>query len=261
MSNQLPNRLVAIDVGNSRVKWGLFNDGQLAKVTSFPIDQSDQFDLQAVEWQLDDRVQWAIGSVNAEGARRMEEWLSAGGRSCKLFTDWRGLPLRVEVERPERVGIDRLLNAVAANARRPAGRPALVVDAGSAITVDAIAADGSFVGGTIAIGLALAGRALHEFTSQLPLVTVPAAPVPLGKSTIQAMQSGLFWGAVGTVKELLSRLSKLAGASPIIYISGGDGERLAEYLERPVHVVPHLTLEGIQISFEHDRRRGLPEST
>jgi type III pantothenate kinase len=112
------------------------------------------------------------------------------------------------------VGIDRLLDAVAANRLRHPAAPAVVVDVGTAITVDLVAADGSFQGGAILPGIAMSARALHAFTDLLPLVDVrelSSPPPPLGTSTVAALQSGLFWGAVGAIRQLLEILP---GQSP-----------------------------------------------
>jgi type III pantothenate kinase len=111
------------------------------------------------------------------------------------------------------------------------------------------------MGGAIAIGLALAARGLHELTYFLPLVSVSAAPEPLGKSTVEAMQSGLFWGTVGEIKELIGRVAPSIGGDPIVYLTGGDAELLAPYLDRPVEIVPELTLHGIYMAFQHVRSR------
>ena len=96
-------------------------------------------------------------------------------------------------------GIDRLVDAVAANRLRKSHRPAAIVDVGTAITVDLVAADGAFLGGSILPGIALSARALHEFTDLLPLVDVGELvepPPALGTDTEAAMRSGLFWGAM-----------------------------------------------------------------
>ena len=80
------------------------------------------------------------------------------------------LPLEVRLERPDMVGIDRLVDAVAVNRLRDAGRPAVIVDVGTAITVDLVSADGAFLGGAILPGIQMSARAMHEFTDLLPLV-------------------------------------------------------------------------------------------
>ena len=105
---------------------------------------------------------------------------------------------------------------------RPPGRPAVVIDVGTAITVDLVSAEGAFLGGAILPGIAMSARALHEFTDLLPLVDMSelAAPPPaLGDSTEAAMRSGLFWGAVGAVRQLIEQL---AGDAPA---AGGPDRR------------------------------------
>src|SRR5262245_30428798 len=157
-----PAPMIAVDVGNSRLKWGLFHSGQLVHVASLPFSNDDAYDRQLQLWESSgSNANWSIASVNDDGSKGFCDWIERRGFPTPYsLQDPRLLPLRVEVDRPEAVGIDRLLDAVAANARRPPGRPAVIVDAGSAITVDAVSQDGSFVGGTIAIGLSMAGRAL-----------------------------------------------------------------------------------------------------
>ena len=119
------------------------------------------------------------------------------------------LPLEVRLERPDMVGIDRLVDAVAVNRLREPGRPAVIVDVGTAITVDLVSADGAFLGGAILPGIQMSARALHEFTDLLPLVDVSeltAPPPALGTATESAMESGLFWGAVGAIRQLIEQL-------------------------------------------------------
>jgi len=106
------------------------------------------------------------------------------------------LPIEVQVEEPEKVGIDRLLNALAINQIREPDRPAIVVDLGTACTVDRISADGAFEGGAILPGVRLAAEALHTGTALLPRLELDFFDLPaevVGKSTQTAMHSGLFW--------------------------------------------------------------------
>jgi type III pantothenate kinase len=249
--------VIAVDVGNSRVKWGLFVTGRLVQIASLPLRDESEYDRQLAEWQASEgAVDWSVASVNLDGSDRLLAWLRARGFSSPcLLNDPAMLPLRIELERAESVGVDRLLNAVAVNARRPAGRPAVIVDAGSAVTVDAISSEGSFAGGTIAMGLGLAARGLHELTYFLPLVSITEAPEPIGRSTVEAIQSGLFWGTTGAIKELISRIAQSIGGDAIVYLTGGDGELLAPYLRRPIEVVRDLTLHGIYLTFQHVRSR------
>ncbi len=164
------------------------------------------------------------------------------------------IPLAARVDEPDKVGLDRLANALAADRLRSADRGAIVVDLGSAITVDVVSRDGAFLGGAILPGIAMAARALHEFTDLLPLEPMSELaqpPAPLGKTTSACLQSGLYWGAIGGVRELIARLSADAG-KPHLFVTGGAGAAAAGLLtgagESPAVLVPHLTLAGIALA-------------
>jgi type III pantothenate kinase len=147
------------------------------------------------------------------------------------------------------VGIDRLVDAVAVNRVRDSRRPAVIVDVGTAITVDLVSADGAFLGGSILPGIQMAARALHHFTDMLPMVNVSdldAPPSALGTSTESAMLAGIFWSAVGAIRQLTDQLCDAAGnIEPIVFLTGGAGEAVAELLGRETRFMPNLTLSGI----------------
>lgn len=260
--------LIAVDVGNARTKLGWFrdagDDGLPEPTAMLRIDNAaDGFDclgpwLASVDAKA---ASWSIGSVNRPVATRLVDWLREHrpDDSVTLLSAV-DLPLRVALARPDMVGVDRLLDAVAANRLRASGRPAAVVDVGTAITVDLLAADGTFRGGAILPGIAMSARALHEFTDLLPLVDttdLAAAPPPVGTSTDEAMQSGLFWGAVGAIRELVRQMTATLpsppdardhAAEPEIFLTGGAGPAVARLLGPTARHVPHLTLAGIALS-------------
>ena len=149
------------------------------------------------------------------------------------------------------VGIDRLLAAVAANRIRRPDRPAVVADLGTAITVDLISGAGEFEGGAILPGIEMAARALHDYTDLLPRIEMSELAEPpdaLGKATEPAMRSGLYWGAVGSVRELIWRMVGDGRSEPVLFVTGGAGPMVAKLLHEDAHHVPHLTLAGIAIS-------------
>jgi type III pantothenate kinase len=119
------------------------------------------------------------------------------------------------------------------------------------LTVDLLSAKGAFAGGAILPGIAIAARGLHEFTDLLPLVELTEPPPALGKSTIEAIRSGLYWGAVGGVRELVAQLLPDV-LEPQIFLTGGAGPLFAGVLaaesSRPPQFVPHLTLAGIALA-------------
>jgi type III pantothenate kinase len=148
-----------------------------------------------------------------------------------------------------KVGIDRLLNAVAANILRPEGRPAILVDTGTATTVDYITAQGAFAGGAILPGFELSARALHDYTALLPLVSIDELATglhePVGTNTRQALRSGLFWGQLGAVRELIGRLHDRSAAPPFLLLTGGGASLLAAHLPE-ARLEPHLALQGLK---------------
>jgi type III pantothenate kinase len=164
------------------------------------------------------------------------------------------IPLAVDVREPQRLGIDRMLNAVAANRLRRPERAAIVVDMGTAMTVNFVSADGVFRGGAILAGPATTLTALHGATSSLPLLghdMLSTAPPVVGKSTAEAMAAGAYWGAIGAVRQIIERMAAGCEADPDVVLTGGAAETVAEHIglgERPARFVPHLVLAGIRLS-------------
>jgi type III pantothenate kinase len=199
-----------------------------------------------------ERSLWHVASVHREGTQILTEWI-AGQRPDDdvRVLSYRDLPIDVRVDFPERVGLDRLAAAVAANARRDAARPAIVVDAGSAITVDLVSADGAFCGGVILPGFRMAAEALFGAADQLPLALLaPEAELPavVGRNTEAAIKSGLFWGAVGAVRELIERMAGELDTPPQVFVTGGDLRQLAEHIGHGARFVPNMVLAGIAIA-------------
>jgi len=274
--------LVAVDVGNRRIKFGWFGRsgaephpaGQLPEPESIFYLETSEEEWDQLEPWLDSlgaigsmgqnhgplcsehpppqELAWWIGSVNRPAAARLVEWIARRWpRQAPKLLQWTDLPLQVQVQQPHRVGIDRLLNAVAANRLREPDRPAVVVDVGTAITVDWVSAEGAFCGGAILPGLEMAAKALHRFTDLLPEVSFAqeAEPPPaLGRYTEAAIRSGLFWGTLGAVRELTTRLAQQASVPPQVFLTGGASALLAPQLGPEARYVPHLTLAGIALS-------------
>ena len=260
--------LIAIDIGNTQTKFGLYEPGThgdiLQPVASFAvptpqISSHAEADETLAAWIADHQkspaaadVSWWIGSVHREATKRLEGWLTSrfNVRKVQVLTH-DDFPITLDVEHPEKVGIDRVAGACAANRLRSPDRAAIVADLGTAITVDLISADGVFRGGAILPGIGLSARALHEFTAQLPLIPMndlTDAVKPLGRNTTAAMQSGLFWGAVGAMRELIARLSVGLSSRPDVFLTGGAVPAVAKLLGETARYEPHLVLSGIALA-------------
>jgi type III pantothenate kinase len=250
---------MAVDVGNSRIKLG---DFALPAAGALPHPRHSvtlDFDWSGAELEQHlppgaKDFPWSIASVNRPAANRLLEWLRERGIAQVRLLSHADMPIEIDVTHPDRVGLDRLADAVAANRLREPHRPAIVVDHGSALTVNLISARGVFLGGAILPGIRMSARALHEFTDRLPEVEVADAPEVLERSTEGAIRFGLFWGAVGAVREVVARLTP-PGSEPQVFLTGGAAPALAAVLDdggrlRP-QFVPHLTLAGIAVAAIH----------
>jgi len=160
------------------------------------------------------------------------------------------LPLEVRVLEPDRVGIDRLAAAAAACIVKPADRPAIVIDCGTATTVDLVSAAGHFLGGAILPGPALMARALAEGTSRLPAVAaLDHAPPPTmpGRSTQEAIAAGIGWGLRGAVARLVAEAGRSCDADPFLVLTGGSAGLVRDAVPGALEV-PDLVLAGVALA-------------
>mgnify|MGYP001468449608 CR=1 FL=1 len=156
------------------------------------------------------------------------------------------LGIKVNIDQPEQAGADRLVNAVGAKANH--SLPAIILDFGTATTLDLIAADGSYEGGIIAPGVNLSIDALERAVAQLPRLEVRpwANNLPiLGKNTVSAMESGVFWGYVSMIDGLLIRLRGQYGKSLPAIATGGLASLFAAHLPSITKVDSDLTVKGL----------------
>ncbi len=244
---------VVVDVGNTRVKWGLCaTDGsRVIDAVSLP-DDPDAWQEQLRRWGDKASGNWILASVRPQRCERLERWLLDGGHVVRLLHHASELPLEVKLPAPDKVGIDRLLDAVAAKSRLHPGEPAVLIDAGSAVTVDWLDEEHAFRGGTILPGLRLMAQSLHDHTALLPLVSI-AEPVPdvPATDTISAMQAGIFHTVAGGIERIAQRIAARSSVPPQVFVTGGDGPLLCPALSTTPPCIgwPWQTLEGILAAF------------
>jgi type III pantothenate kinase len=154
------------------------------------------------------------------------------------------LGIEILMDRPEQVGADRLVNAVAAHDRYR--RPLIVVDFGTATTFDIVDGDGNYAGGVIAPGINLSLEALYQAASKLPRVDIRPTQKVIGKATIPGMQSGIFWGYVGLIEGLIQRIrSELGDPGMPVVATGGLAPMFAEATTLFDHIDRDLTIHGL----------------
>lgn len=248
---------LAVDVGNSAVKGGVFDGDTLARVFSVSIPTTatpetvwtaslhphlhdveiEQVGLSSVVPTTDDTVRTALQQHT--------------GASITPIRPDMPLPFALAYETPETLGMDRLAAAAAGWVGHGRDefppRSVLVVDAGTAVTCEVIHCDGTYRGGTIAAGPALVQQALQTGTAQLPDVSLTLPDDPVGRSTTAALQSGIMWGLVDAVNGMTDRLAAALPDAPSLVVTGGWSNLLTEHLDPvPVHA-PHLVLRGIRV--------------
>jgi type III pantothenate kinase len=248
------DRLV-IDVGNTRLKWGRL-DASGRVIDSFATAIDDEEGWRASVDRLmsgSSRNPAAISTVNPPVADRLGALLGRSGiEPIRWFRSAADVALHHRLDAPELTGADRALSVLAA--LHLAGRrgPGIVVQCGTAITVERIDAAGCWLGGAIAIGPGLAARALHSGTAQLPgapRLGSDRTPAAWGASTIPALEAGIFWGAVGAIRELLVRQCEGLEPSPWVIWTGGDAPILGPRVAGDgVRVEPDLVLMGVALA-------------
>jgi type III pantothenate kinase len=244
--------LLAISVGNTRTAVGHYHGDQLHVVQRLGnADLGAIVDAAAKQWahKGEEEGTIIIASVNDPVATAIEAKLAAA-----LHTDvWRvGRDIEVPIGRcldeGATPGQDRLLAAAAA--WDTFKQAVIVVDAGTAVTVDFIDGEGVFHGGAIAPGAQMQLDALNAGTAALPKVKFarPASDEPFGRNTVDAMQLGVYEGIRGAVQALVERYSLHYGAFPLVIATGGDAETLFEDSELVSRVAPDLVLRGILVA-------------
>jgi len=162
------------------------------------------------------------------------------------------LGMEIRYKAPHEVGADRLVNAVAGV--EVYGAPLVIVDFGTAITLDVVSPDKAYLGGTISPGMALSMEALFGKTSKLPKVALEAPESVIGKTTMESIQAGIMYGTAGMIDSLVRRIWNETGQRTKVVATGGQAQSVAPYSETIDAVDPWLTLEGLRLI--HERNRG-----
>lgn len=239
---------VVVDVGNTRLKWGRCAPDQIAALAPLPHDDEAAWERQWQAWAIPSSFQWVLSGVAPARRERLAAWLRQRGVTPAVLDHYQQLPLEVLVDEPGKVGLDRLLNAVAANSVRQPEHGAILIDAGTAVTVDYLDAGGVFRGGAIFPGLLLMAKALHHSTALLPLVEIDTVVAPPGRNTTEAIKTGVLHAIVGGIEKLANQMSEHVAPRCEVFCTGGDAPLVASALAIEPRVWPEMTLEGIRMS-------------
>lgn len=252
--------LLALDIGNTNITAGVFQDRSLVAqwrlstqrdrtADEFAVWLSGAFALKGLDFRAVTgvAVSSVVPSLTPAAVRLARAYFDTEAFVVNAGTE---TGLIVEYDPPRDVGADRLVNSLAALAKY--GTACLIVDFGTATTVDAVTADGRYLGGAIAPGLQISTGALFTAAARLPRVELVPPPEALARNTAHSLQSGLVFGYAGLVRELVTRcrpeLATRNGSDQItVLATGGLAELIAPLVEDIQHVEPDLALYGLHL--------------
>ena len=251
--------LLVVDAGNTNITVGVFRDAALVaswRLMTIHQQTVDELTLKLVGlFQRDGLDHRDIdGSVLASVVPPLTDTLARGlkltcGHEPLIVRPGVKTGMRLLVDKPDEVGADRIVNSVAAYQRHQG--PCIVVDFGTATTFDCVSPTGDYLGGVIAPGLGISAEALFIRAARLPRVEIACPASVIGRSTVSAMQSGLFHGYVGLVDGILDKLLTEMPAGTKVLATGGLAELIASGSKHVNETDPNLTLDGLRIL--HDR--------
>ncbi|MCL4294929.1 MAG: type III pantothenate kinase [Anaerolineae bacterium] len=251
--------LLMIDIGNTNITFGIYNDGQELqhhwRIKTDHDRMPDEYGIimlgllrhEGLSFQQIRGV--AVASVVPPLTHVFEEMVERFVKQKPLVVG-AGVKTGVQIryDSPRDVGADRIVDAAAAY--KLYGGPACIVDFGTATTFDAVSEKGEYLGGAIAPGIGIAAEALFSRTSKLPRIDLVRPPKAIGTNTVHAMQSGLIFGYVGLVEGMVARFRGELGQTMRVIGTGGLAETIARETDVIEVVNPWLTLEGLRMVWE-----------
>ena len=241
---------LAIDIGNTLAKLAVIDDGQMVD-----FQKTEKIDCTFIERLLEENpeIDAAIIVSTGESGSEWQQMLEKRMKRFVRFNAETPIPIENGYETPQTLGLDRLAAAVAANALYPNSN-VVIVDFGTAITVDFVSAEGKFLGGNISPGAATRFKALHHFTKRLPLCELDEDSVRLlGNSTLTAIESGVVNGIVyeieGYIRDLQQRYNNLR-----IIFTGGESDFFAKRLKNTIFATYDLVAYGLNRILEYNAK-------
>lgn len=249
MNNLSEERFIAVDQGNSRLKLTLFEGGEPKEEYSFSGDSLEEVFLVVERWHPDCGAFCSVGRIDPRFVESLR--LALDGRMLILSRST-SLPIAIDYATPDTLGFDRIALAVGASCLYK-GESVMVVDAGTAVTLDVVDSTPAFRGGRISPGMRLRFESLHARTVALPLVDA-RGPLPIaGDTTETAIRSGVVNGLSDEITETFRRYNREYGCTRLV-LTGGDAGILSGSIETriPVDHVPELMARGLQYIYKYN---------
>ncbi len=252
--------LIAIDIGNTNIKVGLFTGDKLKDVLRLATRRdltADELGIPISDWlgrmkvtgeQIEDAtIASVVPSINDEVTQTCQRYL--GCMPTFISADIK-LPIKVSVDNPLQVGADRIANAVAGFTKF--GGPVVVVDFGTATKFEVVDAAANYLGGVIAPGIETSMAELARRAAKLFEIKIEPPAHVIGKNTVEAMKSGSFWGTIGQVDFLIDKILAEAGwTKATVVATGGLAPQVVEHSRYVRTLEPNLTLWGLREISQH----------
>ncbi len=222
---------VIVDIGNTRVKVAIFNANSLKELLFFDHSEWVNYVRSLDSYSL------IISNVGLSNDLVRSKFPDAIYLSHKLNFDFKNL-----YETPETLGVDRIALVVGSRCISESNR--LIIDLGSCITFDFVNKQNEYLGGAISPGLKMRAKAMHNFTSKLPLIDQVSESSLIGNTTQTALKSGLYHGILNEIKGSINAYENKFGEIDVI-LTGGDAKIFDSKIKRPIFVAPELALEGL----------------
>lgn len=244
--------LLAIDIGNSTVKFGIFEREKLIARFSLPTDQAKT--IEGLKDSIAEHLTYSfsgviISSVVPATNDAFQAFFEKHFQTKPVFVNHSfDLGLKIKYYPPENLGVDRLVAAFAAAEKY--GKPCIIGDFGTATTIDLVNSAGDYLGGIITPGINTLSEALFLKISSLPRVEIAKPVSVIGDSTVKSIQAGIFFGYIGLVEGILQRMIQESGERPRIIATGGFARLIAESCALIEIVDENLMLDGLRMIYE-----------
>ena len=255
--------IFTVDIGNTNIVIGIFEQNKLTHKWRLPSDvkkSADDYAIDLIELCLTAKIDCLqiSGSVIASVVPEITQKIS---EAIEKFTNCKALIIAdenvklgidVQVTNQKEVGEDRLVNAIAAY--KKFGGNLIIVDFGTATTFDVVGENGEYLGGVISPGINLSLKALHDMTAKLPRIEIESQKNVIGKTTIEAMNSGVYFGYISLIEGMINKIENEFGSKTTRVMTGGLSEIFKDALSNCIaYNEPDLTLEGLNIIHEMNK--------
>jgi len=250
-------KYLIIDIGNTNIVFAVYNEKKILqkwRISTLIKRTMDEYILwfsSSIKdnWIFNDII---IGSVVPDITEELKlAILSFFNKQALVVSEDFEVNFPVKVDNPSEIGTDRLVNSLCAWSLYQ--KPSIIIDFGTATTFDVVGNDGVYLGGVIAPGINLSISALHAAAARLPRIAITKPKYIIGKNTVEAMSSGVYWGYIGLIKCLLMKIEDEIGYKMTILATGGLTNLFVSELPKDVIINNDLTIHGLYIAYKESK--------